>query len=134
LVRDGAAEIEGMTRARNLRLLRIAASVVCLSICAAMVAMWVRSYYSPPVRLELPIINRPPYVVGLGIVSWKGVAMLSYAPPRLRLDIHYLLLVLLFGTLAGLPWVQWSRRFSLRAFLVVTGFVAVVLGLVVAMR
>jgi hypothetical protein len=133
LVRDGAAEIEGMTRARNLRLLRIAVSVVCGILCLLLIALWVRSYYQP-IQLHLLIVDHPPYLAGVGIELWKGMATLLYAAPPLALKIHCLLLVLLFGTLAGLPWVQWSRRFSLRAFLVVTGFVAVVLGLVVAMR
>ena len=41
---------------------------------------------------------------------------------------------LFFGGLAALPWVQWYRRFSLRAFLIVLTLVAVVLGLAVAFR
>ena len=123
-----------MTRPRILRLLRIAASVVCLILCGLLVALWVRSYYPPSLRLQVLSMNRPPYLASLDIASWKGVVSLSYKPPQLKLEVQCLLLLLLFGTLAGLPWVQWSRRFSLRAFLIIMMLIAVMLGIGVGMR
>jgi hypothetical protein len=41
--------------------------------------------------------------------------------------------VLLSTALAAVPWIHWSKRFSLRALLIATTLVAVVLGLLVAM-
>ena len=35
---------------------------------------------------------------------------------------------------AAVPWLHWSKQFSLRTLLLVTMLVAIVLGLVVAMR
>jgi hypothetical protein len=43
----------------------------------------------------------------------------------------YWLLVLSALTLAGLPWVRWSRHYSLRAFLIVTMMMAVLFALIV---
>jgi hypothetical protein len=123
-----------MTRPRILRLLRIAASVVCLILCGLLVALWERSYYPPSLRLQILSMNRPPYFASLDIASWKGVVSLSYKPPQLKLEVQCLLLLLLFGTLAGLPWVQRSRRFSLRAFLIIMMLIAVMLGIGVGMR
>jgi hypothetical protein len=40
-------------------------------------------------------------------------------------------LVLLLGGLAALPWVKWSRRYSLRAFLVMITLLALLLGALV---
>jgi hypothetical protein len=42
--------------------------------------------------------------------------------------------VLLSAAVAGLPWVKWSRRFSLRAMLVAMAVVAVVLGMIFVSR
>jgi hypothetical protein len=39
--------------------------------------------------------------------------------------------VLLLAVFAALPWLRWSMRFSLRTLLIVTTFVAAVLGLIV---
>ena len=43
-------------------------------------------------------------------------------------------LMLLTVVLAASPWIQRSRRFSLRTLLIATTLVAVVLGMVVAFR
>jgi hypothetical protein len=52
---------------------------------------------------------------------------------RFRVEgIPYLLLVLLAGTLAALPWVTWSRRFSLRALLIIATLLTVLLGIIVS--
>jgi hypothetical protein len=38
--------------------------------------------------------------------------------------------VLVAGMLAALPWVTWSRRFSLRAMLITATLTAVLLGMI----
>jgi hypothetical protein len=54
--------------------------------------------------------------------SWSiWIVTISYAYP-----------IVLFGTLASVPWVRWSRRFSLRTLLIAMTLVAVVLGIIVA--
>jgi hypothetical protein len=39
--------------------------------------------------------------------------------------------ILLSTTLASLPWIRWSNRFSLRTLLIATTLIALVLGLIV---
>lgn len=43
-------------------------------------------------------------------------------------------LLILFGTISAVPWIRWSRRFSLRTLLIGMTLVAVVLGIVVVSR
>ncbi len=52
-------------------------------------------------------------------------------PSGARLVIADWLPTLLFATLAAVPWLPWSNRFSLRTLLIATTLVAVVLGLIV---
>jgi hypothetical protein len=67
-----------------------------------------------------------PFSTALGIrwtfVNGFGVVVPCWMP------------VVFLGTLATLPWIPWSTRFSLRTLLLAMTLVAVVLGLVVAMR
>jgi hypothetical protein len=58
---------------------------------------------------------------------------------KLSLSDGYLLipawlLVLLTASIAGAPWIRWSRRFSLRTLLIATALVAVGLAVVVISR
>jgi hypothetical protein len=46
----------------------------------------------------------------------------------------YWFAVLLFATLATVPWIPWLRRFSLRTLLIATALVAVGLGVIVAVN
>jgi hypothetical protein len=46
-------------------------------------------------------------------------------------QVPHWFLVLISATLAAVPWIRWSSRFSLRTLLIVTTLVAVVLGLIV---
>jgi hypothetical protein len=65
---------------------------------------------------------------GFGFLPQRG----TNAP---AIIIPYWFPTLLFGLLAALPWLSWLRwRFSLRTLLLATTLVAVVLGLVVAVR
>src|SRR5688500_212003 len=93
--------------------LRIAVTVLCLVACGLLTWLWISSYFSPS-RIFI-------------VQSWKG--MLEIAPRMVmvgsvRKDVAFFRIphwpvVLLFGALAALPWVQWSRRYSLRAFLII---------------
>ena len=59
-----------------------------------------------------------------------GFELVNYWNP-LAFAIPYWFLVPLSGAIAAAPWIRWSNRFSLRALLIGTTLVAVVLGLVV---
>jgi hypothetical protein len=108
--------------------LRIAVTVLCLVACVTLIRFWVRSYYSPS---RMHVFTRHTY-----IQSWKGE--LTVNPHLINTGsamrfvasgtIPYWVVVLLVLTLAALPWVQWSRRYSLRAFLIITTLIAVLFG------
>jgi hypothetical protein len=104
------------------------ASTVSAIACIALIALWVRSYY----YAEWTIIPG----VRIWLSSFKGKMGFharpdSPFPPFVRVEgIPYLLLVLLAGSLAALPWVRWSKRYSLRAMLIISTLIAVVLGMV----
>ena len=51
--------------------------------------------------------------------------------PYTELIIPYWLPCLAAATIALLPWLKWSKRFSLRTLLIATTLVAVALGLIV---
>jgi hypothetical protein len=59
---------------------------------------------------------------------------LERTPRLLRLDVPFWFIVLISLALAAAPWLRTRWRFSLRTLLLATTLVAVVLGLVVAMR
>jgi hypothetical protein len=61
--------------------------------------------------------------------SWSGIGIGGTSETLSIRSPHYLL-VLTAAILAGLPWLRWSRRFSLRTLLIAMTLVAVVLGLV----
>jgi hypothetical protein len=46
-------------------------------------------------------------------------------------ELPYWMLVILASAVGFMPWMRWSKRFSLRTLLVATAIVAVVLGLIV---
>jgi hypothetical protein len=91
--------------------LRIAITVLCLIACGWLTYLWITSYYSPS---------------GRAILSWKGMLTVIGI-----VKIPHLLVVLLLITLAVLPWVRWSRRYSLRTFLVIVTLLALLLGALV---
>ena len=45
--------------------------------------------------------------------------------------VPHVIVISMFAALAAVPWIRWSRRFSLRTLLIATTLVAVVLGLAV---
>jgi hypothetical protein len=48
--------------------------------------------------------------------------------------IPYLGVVLATATLAALPWVRWSKRFSLSAFLILSAAIAVLISKMIVLR
>jgi hypothetical protein len=48
--------------------------------------------------------------------------------------VSLLVFLAFYGSLAGLPWIHWSNRFSVRTLLIAMTLVAVVLGSVYAAR
>jgi hypothetical protein len=155
-----------MTRTRILRLLRTAVSVVCLIICVAFAALWLRSYYALD-ELIGPISSSRWLGCGStnGRLSVNLIHDSQWTPPTQRIWKHntyapesvypkgvarptcwefkftpnYIFVphwfpITLLGILGFVSWRGLPTRFSLRAILVIMTLVAVVLGLVVAMR
>lgn len=143
-----------------LRYLRIAFSVVCIAACLAIVALWVRSYSSREYFLK-PVSNKHMIVVesasgrvmldffesghygaywGGVIEDWReanrdlGIAGFAYAaaPWHTTYRAPHWFLVMLFAALATIPWLHFSKRFSLRTLLVAMTLAAVGLGVVVS--
>jgi hypothetical protein len=122
---------EAASMRRTLRYLRISVTAFSLAACVLLIAFWVRSYYSV-FRIGAP--GR-----GIHILSWQGAV--SVNPKVIRTGSRYLLqpsaripylpLVLLGITVGGLPWVHWYWGFSLRAMLIVTTLIAVLLAAIV---
>jgi hypothetical protein len=58
-----------------------------------------------------------------------GLVRLAYSSPQeWFVQIRIWLPVLFAGALAVLPWIHWSKRFSLRTLLIITTLLAVLLG------
>ena len=135
--------------------LRIAWSVGWGVIALLLCVSWIHSYWRIYV-LEVPIARK----ASVGIESWTGEIILSWyvtnalpwdfqsypakgwpnahwkftttAPwPHGWIVLPYPLAVVFASLAAFAPWVRWSSHFSLRALLIATTLVAVVLGLVV---
>ena len=74
----------------------------------------------PPPMFE----DRPP-------LSWVGIRYQQLSPVMTLFTVRYWLPVLITAIFAYAPWIGRATRFSLRALLIATTLVAVVLGLVV---
>jgi hypothetical protein len=140
-----------------LKYLRIAVTACSLTACVLLVALWVRSYgwtyiikggiYSLWLQEGHISLHASPY--GLR-QPWQ---QFSYETPESirefyehRSDWAYIVesngwnitiphwfLGLLAAALATVPWIRWSKRFSLRTLLIATTLVAVALALVVVL-
>ena len=96
--------------------------------CVLVIALWVRSYYSPS-RLHFVLLP-------LTIQSWKGIA--EFDPKLVRVGsrfevrtvaaVPHWCFILLTLTIAGLPWVRWQQRFTLRALLIIMTLAALTLA------
>jgi hypothetical protein len=76
---------------------------------------------------DIPIMiiaERPELGTGLYINAMLPVTLWVFVAP------HWLCIAVA-ATLSSLPWLPWSKRFSLRTLLIATTLVAAVLGLVV---
>jgi hypothetical protein len=145
-------------------LLRIATSVVCLTVCGLLIVLWVRSYWWNDV---VDILHSQYRVVGFS--SQRG-SMHSYSgfnygsdfargwhayshrvieaylgPPHPLFELNvwqygiivrlpHWLLATVCGVVAIAPWVRWGWRFSLRTLLIGVSLLTVVLGLIVALQ
>ena len=141
------------------RKLRIAWSVVCGVACVLLIVWWVRSYWrldvivwngnssSTTVRADAGLVTISQSNFG-GTLSgddrWELIVdNASWGMQFWQFDWAWdtnLILIrvpiwvaaLAAAILAHAPWIRWSRRFSLRALLIATTLVALVLGIIMA--
>jgi hypothetical protein len=139
--------------------LRIALSAVSGIVCVLLVGLWLRSYwwhfYVEYRGTEIGIMVQSDFgqlTVDIRLGPFAGKAKwyvisrplqpVDFVPENERcFEVHrhefggyfvaipYWFPVIIFATLAALPWLPW--RFSLRTLLIATTLVAIVLGLVV---
>jgi hypothetical protein len=144
------------------RRLRIATSAMCLIACALLSALWVRSYFSQDfVKGSAPGIPAFAILSDSGMVfmqvfGWdqknpwyvsrwqlfqskprgpimKGLPFIfSIDPSGPRILMPYRFLVAIAAALAAIPWIRWSKQFTLRTMLITTTLVAFLLWLLVA--
>jgi hypothetical protein len=149
-----------MTRTRILRSLRIAFSTGCGIVCLLLIVLWVRSYWKDDgialirsnrltilgsVHGTLYCYSHPPMRAPYTDTGWRFGSSQPRSVPtflfesqlnpkdtRIRLPHWYVAPII--GALAFVPWIHWSRRFSLRTlllamFLVAAMFAALTLAL-----
>jgi hypothetical protein len=141
------------------RKLRIAWSAVCGVACVLLIVWWVRSYWrldiitrisassSTTIRSDAGLITLIQSVFGGPIIgggSWQHVFdNASWGMQFWQFDWAWDSRILLIrvpiwvaalaaAILARAPWIRWSRRFSLRALLIATTLIALVLGMIMA--
>ena len=139
-----------------LKYLRIAVTVLSLTACVLLIALWVRSYrWSDGITVGGRIVvasREGRLLINESLVAERPLDLLA-SPLRIRIATDYGLIfwsirsdtaspagvgtaipdwlfVAFTATLAALPWVK--RRFSLRTLLIATTLVAVVLGIIIA--
>jgi hypothetical protein len=98
---------------------------------------------------DLPGVGPEDGLLDIGTISWEDIDQdarefwRAYAanqaiPDRQRkmtkLNLPHWFVVVLIASIAPIPWIPWSRRFSLRTLLTATALVAVVMGIVVLWR
>lgn len=109
-------------------------------VCALLVAIWVSSYYKNSEATIYLGKNSDPNRWYAQIYSFQGRINVTtrmrsggqFQPPRI-FKIHYLWPALLTVVLAASPWVRWSSRYSVRAFLIVVTLIAVFLAIIMSM-
>jgi hypothetical protein len=147
-----------IVRAKRFRKLRIAWSVGWGLLAVLLIVLWVRSYWQTievdcftPYNLSVAcgrlILDEQHYYPGGSTTEkYRGYDPLlgyqvneyvttSSSSLTLRREIGWVPLwaaVLAIATIAAVPWIRWSKRFSLRTLLIATTLAAVVLGLIVA--
>ena len=135
------------------RKLRIVWSVLCVLFCQVLILQWIFSYSSDD-RWAVPLGDSGGIMFGtcqgrilakpnVNISEWSSHST-EFDPtywnentPRWCFGENELYAipcwspVLLAGAFAVAPWIRWSKRFGLRTILILTTFVAAVLGLIV---
>ena len=142
------------------RKLRIAWSVAWGVVAVLLCVLWVRSYwkcdYVECVSKDLvlrtiasnygvvSVTNNFVGVPGVTTFGWKyesrestkqrpdfrWTRTSSEKPP---VYIHYWIMISIAAALGTIPWIHWSKRFSLRTLLIATTLVAVGLGIIMWM-
>jgi hypothetical protein len=139
------------------RKLRIAFSVVCSALCIACVLTWVRS----SIWRDVVAIKYTEFESARGRVTWHCDPAGHYPlfgrasdriyphiiyeevpyrefdfrlwPHGFTMVVPHWSLILVLSLTAATPWLPWRGRFSLRSLFIATTFVAIVLGVVVAL-
>jgi hypothetical protein len=137
-----------------LKYLRIAVTALSLTACVLLIALWVRSYWwwdsvslnhlvfwsadiessrggitaSAGEDRDFPwTYDRHTYrAAGLNQTFEISVMITGQGA---RLAVPYWILICTLIPIATIPWLHWSRRFSLRTLLIATTVVAVALGI-----
>jgi hypothetical protein len=141
------------------RKLRIAWSVVCAIACVLLIVLLVRSYWrldvwvrnnnsaTTIVRTDTGLITlsqsnfssvpsrHAAWVHTVEIASW-GMIYWQF-DWKWKKDIVLVrtpiwIPALTLALLAGVPWIRWSKQFTIRTMLIVTALVALVLGIIVS--
>jgi hypothetical protein len=115
-----------------LRYLRIAFSATCLAACVLLTVLWWRSYSA------CVTMNLGPFDSFISFTSDEGTLLFAYPADNFGTQVKFInvpswFTVLIAATLAVLPWIQWSKRFSLRTLLIATTLIALMLGIIVWM-
>jgi hypothetical protein len=147
-----------MERSRVTRYVRIAVTALSLTACVLLIALWVRSYWwcdiaegaftsssgfsftskggdvtyrkhsTSKARWRIHSIERWEIKTRSGL-NRSGFFWSWDLGPMVGVPHWFLLCIL--AMLSAVPWLPWSRRFSLRTLLIATTLVAVVLGVIV---
>jgi len=115
------------------RKLRIAWSAQCGIVYVLLLMLWVRTYWHPdfiPKRL----VSKPAWQVrsyggSIDLIRWNTPSNVTWTrTPSIKVTIPHTALALTIAFAAIAPWVNWSKRFSLRTLLIATTVMAAVLG------
>ncbi len=147
-----------MERAKVVRGLRIAVSAMCGILCALLIVLWVRSYWAHEVVWGwFPFAGYLQVDSSCGVVEiianaehreflWRFKSLTAKAFNHdwvfnldrnsrfgwwLNITVPHWFLAILFASFGAVPWIRWSKRFSLRTLLTATALIAVALGLAV---
>jgi hypothetical protein len=148
-----------------LKYLRIAVTALSLTVCALLVALWVRSYWwedNFAISLKSGGVLRVTSSMGQLCGLWGDTPFYSAPPGQwnvysnkfkdtvnattvrtlrskfrayeegLSIELPYWFMVSVGAVITAIPWLPWSKRFSLRTLLIVSTVIAVVLGIVIS--
>jgi hypothetical protein len=141
------------------RKLRIAWSVAWGILAVLLVVLWLWSYWHTETveRISLKRIIKLSSAMGYFCLSydgnprwgiWGGGTQWEFTEDRptkpnygnfirgseIEVQVPFWLIAICTAAVIGIPWIPWSKRFSLRSLLFATTLVAVVLGLILWLR